>query len=94
MRRVWPDSFVEEANLTVNISALRKALGDTINGQEYIETVPKRGYRFIASTQTEGVDDLIAVGTVSAEELGRAIMSAAGLDPENPLGSPKLPPKS
>jgi len=46
MRRVWPDSFVEEANLTVNISALRKALGESNGGQQYIETVPKRGYRF------------------------------------------------
>jgi DNA-binding winged helix-turn-helix (wHTH) protein/tetratricopeptide (TPR) repeat protein len=47
MRQVWPDSFVEEANLTVNISALRKALGEAPGGQQYIETVPKRGYRFI-----------------------------------------------
>src|SRR5947209_2962361 len=42
LRQVWPDSFVEEANLTVNISTLRKALGC-----ELIETVPKRGYRFL-----------------------------------------------
>lgn len=48
MRQLWPDSFVEEANLTVNISALRKALGDTQDGQTFIETVPKHGYRFIA----------------------------------------------
>ena len=48
MQRVWPDSFVEEANLTVNISALRKLLGDTADGQPYIETVSKKGYRFIA----------------------------------------------
>jgi DNA-binding winged helix-turn-helix (wHTH) protein len=45
MRRVWPDSFVEEANLTVNISALRRQLGETPSGQQYIETVPKKGYR-------------------------------------------------
>src|SRR6266700_6389857 len=48
MQQVWPDSFVEEANLTVNISALRKVLGGTPGGQQYIETVPKRGYRFVA----------------------------------------------
>ncbi len=48
MQRVWPDSFVEEANLTVNISALRKLLGDTLDGRPYIETVPKKGYRFVA----------------------------------------------
>ena len=47
IKRVWPNSFVEEANLSVNISALRKALGDTPNGQKFIATVPKRGYRFV-----------------------------------------------
>jgi DNA-binding winged helix-turn-helix (wHTH) protein len=41
MTAVWPDSFVEEANLTVNMSALRKALGDQPSGRPYIETVPK-----------------------------------------------------
>ncbi len=46
MRKVWPDSFVEEANLTVNISALRRQLGETPEGQQYIETVPRKGYRF------------------------------------------------
>ena len=48
MQQVWPDSFVEEANLTVNISALRRVLGEAPGGQQYIETVPKRGYRFVA----------------------------------------------
>src|SRR5262245_63697819 len=47
IKKVWPNSFVEEANLSVNISALRKALGDTPDGQRFIETVPKRGYRFV-----------------------------------------------
>ncbi|MBZ5656957.1 MAG: winged helix-turn-helix domain-containing protein [Acidobacteriia bacterium] len=56
MQQVWPDSFVEEANLTVNISALRKVLGETPGGQQYIETVPKRGYRFVAPV-TEHRDD-------------------------------------
>jgi DNA-binding winged helix-turn-helix (wHTH) protein/TolB-like protein/Tfp pilus assembly protein PilF len=46
MRKVWPDSFVEEANLTVHISALRKQLGESQAGGPYIETVPKKGYRF------------------------------------------------
>jgi DNA-binding winged helix-turn-helix (wHTH) protein/TolB-like protein len=46
MRRVWPDSFVEDANLTVTISALRKQLGETPDGRQCIETVPKKGYRF------------------------------------------------
>ncbi len=46
MKSVWPDSFVEESNLTVNISLLRKALGETPGGEVYIETVPRKGYRF------------------------------------------------
>ena len=47
MQAVWQESFVEEANLTVSISALRKALGEKEESR-YIETVPKRGYRFTA----------------------------------------------
>jgi DNA-binding winged helix-turn-helix (wHTH) protein/TolB-like protein len=47
MTKVWPDSFVEEANLTVNISVLRKALSEGPEGRQYIETVPKKGYRFV-----------------------------------------------
>ncbi|HEX4949850.1 MAG TPA: tetratricopeptide repeat protein [Blastocatellia bacterium] len=46
MRRLWPDSFVEEVTLAHNISDLRKALGN--EGRKYIETVSKRGYRFVA----------------------------------------------
>ena len=47
IRRVWPDSFVEEANLSHHIFKLRKALDDG-DGRKVIETVPKRGYRFVA----------------------------------------------
>jgi TolB-like protein/Tfp pilus assembly protein PilF len=48
MQQIWPDIIVEENNLTVNMSALRKALGKRDSGPEYIETVPRRGYRFIS----------------------------------------------
>ena len=48
MARVWPDSFVEENNLAQNISMLRKALGEEAGGRKVIETLPKRGYRFVA----------------------------------------------
>jgi Tol biopolymer transport system component/DNA-binding winged helix-turn-helix (wHTH) protein len=47
MRAVWPDSYVEESNLTVNLSMLRKALGDNADRQQYIVTIPGRGYRFV-----------------------------------------------
>jgi predicted ATPase/DNA-binding winged helix-turn-helix (wHTH) protein len=51
MRAVWPDGFVEESNLAFNISTLRKALGEGQNGERYIETVPKLGYRFVMAVQ-------------------------------------------
>jgi DNA-binding winged helix-turn-helix (wHTH) protein len=46
MEKVWPNCFVEEGNLTVTISMLRKVLQGGENGNPYIETVPRRGYRF------------------------------------------------
>src|SRR5215203_498466 len=51
MKRVWPNTFVEEGNLTQNISLLRKALGESPSGAQFIETVPRRGYRFVAETR-------------------------------------------
>jgi DNA-binding winged helix-turn-helix (wHTH) protein/Tol biopolymer transport system component len=51
MKMLWPDSFVEEANLTQYVFTLRKALGEQPNGQPYIETVPRRGYLFAADAR-------------------------------------------
>src|SRR5262245_24214177 len=48
---VWPETAVEENNLNHNVSVLRKALGDRATGQEYIETVPRVGYRFAAAVE-------------------------------------------
>ena len=50
---IWPDSFVEESNLAQHVSTLRRALGEQPDGRPYIETVPKRGYRFIAEVKLE-----------------------------------------
>ncbi len=49
LKRVWPDTVVEEGNLTHNISVLRKTLGEGAGEQRYIQTVPKRGYRFVGT---------------------------------------------
>src|SRR5215470_3991833 len=46
MKKVWSDSFVEEGNLAVSVHEIRKTLGGDSNGQSFIETIPKRGYRF------------------------------------------------
>jgi TolB-like protein/DNA-binding winged helix-turn-helix (wHTH) protein/Tfp pilus assembly protein PilF len=51
MNRLWPDTFVEEGNLTFNISVLRKALGESLQSHPYIETIPRRGYRFVAAVR-------------------------------------------
>ena len=48
MARVWPDTVVEEGNLKVHISALRRTLADDRNGRRYLATIPGRGYRFVA----------------------------------------------
>jgi DNA-binding winged helix-turn-helix (wHTH) protein/TolB-like protein len=72
MQKVWPDSFVEEANLTVNISALRKLLGETADGRPYIETVPKKGYRFVApvtEADEETAPEVNALGDLVREPL-------------------------
>ncbi|HEU0048518.1 MAG TPA: winged helix-turn-helix domain-containing protein [Nitrososphaera sp.] len=63
MSEVWPDTFVEESSLTVGIFALRKALGDGRHNHSYIETVPRRGYRFVANVteaSNGGVDSVAA----------------------------------
>ncbi len=51
MEAVWPGTFVEEASLTRNVSVLRKILSDGEDGRFYIETIPKRGYRFVAPVE-------------------------------------------
>lgn len=54
MKQVWPDTFVEEGSLSRNIYELRKALGDDSSEPRYIETIPKRGYRFLAPVTVSG----------------------------------------
>jgi eukaryotic-like serine/threonine-protein kinase len=63
MQSLWPDTFVEESNLTQNISQLRRALSDGAADAQYIETIPKRGYRFVAGVQS------LAVNGVSEEAI-------------------------
>src|SRR5579859_2402028 len=47
-KELWPDTHVDDANLTVTVRTLRLALGNGSNGSRYIETVPREGYRFVA----------------------------------------------
>ena len=57
MNLVWPDSFVEESNLSVKVSELRRALGDGANETALIETVPRRGYRFIGEVRVRPAEE-------------------------------------
>ncbi len=75
IKLVWPDSFVEEGNLSSNISLLRKALGEHPRDHRYIVTIPGRGYSFVAEVRTFGEDSLeltalAGAGTVLLEKPG------------------------
>jgi Tol biopolymer transport system component/DNA-binding winged helix-turn-helix (wHTH) protein len=59
MKRLWPDSFVEEANLSQNIYLLRKTLGNCAGGQPLIETFWRRGYRFNGTVRQSGDVELL-----------------------------------
>jgi DNA-binding winged helix-turn-helix (wHTH) protein len=88
------DVFVDvEQGINTAIRKIRRALADDAGEPQYLQTVVGRGYRFVAPAAEEDVSSQTpAEGFfVSPEELGRAIMSAAGLDPENPRGTPKPP---
>lgn len=54
LEKVWPGVFIEEGNLARHIFNLRQVLGDTADGRNYIETIPRRGYRFVAAVQKDG----------------------------------------
>jgi DNA-binding winged helix-turn-helix (wHTH) protein/tetratricopeptide (TPR) repeat protein len=64
MKAIWPDAIVEDNNLDHNISTLRKALGGNVGGQQYIETVPKQGYRFVPPVKSisQSADSVVASG--------------------------------
>lgn len=94
------DVFVDvEQGINTAIRKVRMALEDDSDQPQYLQTVVGRGYRFIAPTSTE--EDLLSADSasgqpsvVSFEELGRAIMTAAGIDPDIPRPAPKPPDES
>ena len=72
MNSVWRDATVEPGNLDVTISKLRKALGENSNGQKYIETVPRLGYKFVADVR-EVVEEVPAL-VVEKQTSGRIVI--------------------
>jgi eukaryotic-like serine/threonine-protein kinase len=73
MRRLWPDSFVEEGNVAKHVSLLRKVLSEATNGREFIETIPKRGYRFVGDVRevSEPVPDSQTQAVPTANPIGK-----------------------
>ncbi|MEP7075360.1 MAG: winged helix-turn-helix domain-containing protein [Acidobacteriota bacterium] len=90
MQMVWPDSFVEEANLTRIIHTLRKSLGDDGNGNKFIETVPTKGYRFVADVTPVEKDDEDKAAVVDVQQPSELVEKPAQLQPSpNDTGKPK-----
>jgi len=69
MKKVWPNTFVEEVNLAKNVSSLRKILGEDQSEHHYIETIPKRGYRFVAGIREVWGEDAIPEAELSRTEV-------------------------
>jgi DNA-binding winged helix-turn-helix (wHTH) protein len=86
------DVFVDvEQGINTAIRKVRMALDDDSGQPRYLQTVVGRGYRFVADMSVDGEASPSEGFTVSAEELGRAIMAAAGVDPNDPKAPPKVP---
>lgn len=66
MREIWPNTIVEENNITVSMSILRKRLGEDRTGREFIETIPRRGYRFVAEVKEISIDPTAPGNSVEA----------------------------
>ena len=80
MKQVWPDTFVEESNLTYCIVQLRKTLGDEARHPRYIETIPKRGYRFIGDVEVSSSD--VKTPVVELEVASIAVLPFLDLSPD------------
>jgi DNA-binding winged helix-turn-helix (wHTH) protein/Tol biopolymer transport system component len=91
LQKVWSDTFVEESNLAYNVFALRKALGDTAENGRYIETVAKRGYRFIATVTRASPGN---TGSPSSEAAAEAPVPEAANGGKEFHPSGKLPPSA
>ena len=84
MKRLWPDSFVEEANLSHHVFTLRKALSNGENGATYIETVPKHGYRFIGDVKEwreDGIDSTLGMNSRSYSPAAQDAEESPQLEP-------------
>jgi len=72
LKKIWPDAFVDESNLNVNVATLRKALGERRTEPQYIETLPKLGYRFVAKVVRRGANGNPSHGAATRPAFKRA----------------------
>jgi Tol biopolymer transport system component/DNA-binding winged helix-turn-helix (wHTH) protein len=79
LKSVWPDMFVDEANLPTNVSLIRKALGENGDEQRYIETVPKHGYRFLADVRKASDGKPTSILETQLEQQERPVASNASV---------------
>ncbi|HZS55692.1 MAG TPA: winged helix-turn-helix domain-containing protein [Bryobacteraceae bacterium] len=79
MARLWPGTAVEEVNLARNISDLRKLLGEGLRGAHYIETVPKKGYRWVAEVRVVSADAVRSPVIRRRPWIWAAVASAAAI---------------
>jgi DNA-binding winged helix-turn-helix (wHTH) protein/Flp pilus assembly protein TadD len=79
MARVWPDTAVQEANLSVTVSMLRRTLGDQEDGRSWIETVSRRGYRFGGPVTGPATTPVVALAILPFEVLGEGAEPHLGL---------------
>ena len=94
MKRLWPDTFVEEANLAHHISQLRKVFEDGANGDKYIQTVPRRGYRWVAAVKECREDEPVSVPqTEEAPEVTTQVAQQPILDRPPPTEKSRAAPE-
>ena len=74
--RAWPQTFIEESNLKIQVSALRRALGDGQGGHRYVVTVPGRGYNFVAPVSLEEPSCAPPSPTIASAALPEALRCA------------------
>ncbi len=81
LKKIWPDTFVEEVSLAKKVSILRKVLGED-EGHHYIETIPRRGYRFVAAVREVWQDNAGTAKPTAVEQESPEIVNG------NPLPAP------
>ncbi|MCI0489521.1 MAG: winged helix-turn-helix domain-containing protein [Blastocatellia bacterium] len=91
MEAVWADAFVEESNLSQNIYTLRRTLGVDEQGRQYIETVPRRGYRFATPVKVSGEFSNESAKRTEEVALKRVTTNSSVESLENDFASPSFP---